>query len=134
MNCAGDPERQISIVVADDHTVMRDGLRMLLQLQQDFEVVAEAGDIQSLFQQMRAHQPMVLVLDLHMPGGSSVDAISALARISPVTAVVVLTMEDDRDVERAAYSAGASSYVRKEAAATDLVRAIRAAARKSLSG
>jgi len=69
----------------------------------------------------------VLVLDLNMPGGSGLDAISRLARFSPDTAVVVLTMEHDPGFMRDALAAGASSYVLKDAAATDLVRAIRAA-------
>ncbi len=118
----------ISIVVADDHTVMRNGLRMLLEAEGDFEVVAEAGTIQSVFVAIRSHRPTVLVLDLNMPGGSSVEAISRLAAISPRTAVVVLTMEHDPALMRSAIAAGASSYVLKDSAATDLVRAIRAAA------
>ena len=119
----------ISIIVADDHTVMRNGLRMLLAAEDDFEVVAEAGTIQSVFVAVRSHRPTVLVLDLNMPGGSSVDAISRLAAISPRTAVVVLTMEHDPAFMRDAIDAGASGYVLKEAAATDLVHAIRSAAR-----
>jgi two-component system response regulator NreC len=121
-------ETPITIVVADDHTVMRSGLRMLLEAENDFEVVAEAGTIQSVLRDVRSHRPTVLVLDLNMPGGSSVDAISRLAAFAPGTAVVVLTMEDDPVFMREAYRAGASGYVMKEAAATELVKAIRAAA------
>jgi two-component system response regulator NreC len=119
----------ITILIADDHAVMRSGLRMLLDAEEDFEVVAEAGDIQSLLQQARAHRHQVLVLDLNMPGGSSIQAISTLARISPRTAVVVLTMEPDPSSIRAAYDAGASAYILKEQAPTELVAAIRAAVR-----
>ena len=121
-------ETPITIVVADDHTVMRSGLRMLLEAEKDFDVVAEAGTIQSVLRDVRSHRPAVLVLDLKMPGGSSVDAISRLAAFAPGTAVVVLTMEDDPVFMREAYRAGASGYVLKEAAATELVKAIRAAA------
>jgi two-component system, NarL family, response regulator NreC len=121
-------ETPITIVVADDHTVMRSGLRMLLEAEKDFDVVAEAGTIQSVLRDVRSHRPTVLVLDLNMPGGSSVDAISRLAAFAPGTAVVVLTMEDDPVFMREAYRAGASGYVLKEAAATELVKAIRAAA------
>ncbi|HEY2160944.1 MAG TPA: response regulator transcription factor [Solirubrobacteraceae bacterium] len=130
----GDPNaerRPIKILIADDHTVMRSGLRMLLDAEDDFEVVAEAGDIQSLLQQARGHRHEVLVLDLNMPGGSSIQAISTLARISPATAVVVLTMEHDPAFMREAYEAGASGYVLKEQAPTELVGAIRAAVQRA---
>jgi two-component system response regulator NreC len=102
---------------------------MLLDAEEDFEVVAEAGDIQSLFQEARGHRHEVLVLDLNMPGGSSIHAISTLARISPGTAVVVLTMEPDPTFMREAFEAGASGYVLKHQASTELVEAIRAAVR-----
>jgi two-component system, NarL family, response regulator NreC len=123
-----EADHQIKIVIADDHTVMRRGLRMLLEAESGFHVLSEAGNIQAVFRDVRTHRPDVLVLDLNMPGGSSVDAIGRLTRFSPGTAVVVLTMEHDPVFMRAAYDAGASGYVLKEAAATDLVSAIRAAA------
>ena len=121
----GQPERTIRLVLADDHTVMRNGLRMLLDAEPDFEVVAEAGDVLGALQQVRGHRPDVLVLDLNMPGGSSIVAIGKLARISPGTAVVVLTMEEDRAFVRDALDAGARGYVQKHAAGRALVRAIR---------
>jgi two-component system, NarL family, response regulator NreC len=117
----------LRIVIADDHTVMRSGLRMLLEAEQGLHVVSEAGSIQAVFRDVRTHRPDVLVLDLNMPGGSSVEAISRLARISPGTAVVVLTMEDNPGFMRDAYDAGARGYVLKESAATELVRVIRSA-------
>jgi two-component system response regulator NreC len=120
----------ITIVLADDHTVMRRGLRMLLQAEDDFEVVAEAGDLQSVFQHVRGHRPDVLVLDLKMPGGSSVEAMARLRGFAAETAVVVLTMEHDPKYVREAYAAGACAYVLKDAAATELVRAIRRAAQR----
>lgn len=118
----------IRLVLADDHTVMRRGLRLLLESERDFRVLSEAGNIQAVFRDVRTHRPDVLVLDLNMPGGSSVDAISRLANFSPGTAVVVLTMEHDPVFMRAAYDAGARGYVLKEAAATELVTVIRSAA------
>ena len=116
---AGDA---LTIVVADDHTVMRSGLRMLLDAEQGLHVVSEAGSIQAVFRDVRTHRPDVLVLDLNMPGGSSLEAIARLSRISPGTAVVVLTMEHDPGFMREAYAAGARGYVLKDAAATELVR------------
>jgi two-component system response regulator NreC len=124
-------DQPITIVLADDHAVMRTGLRMLLDAEQDLHVVSEVGDIQSVFREVRSHRPTVLVLDLNMPGGSSIDSISRLALMSPGTAVVVLTMEHEPVFMRRAFDAGASGYVLKDAAATELVRAIRAAAKRS---
>jgi two-component system response regulator NreC len=123
----------IKIVIADDHTVMRHGLRMLLEAENGFHVVSEVGNIQAVYRDVRTHRPDVLVLDLNMPGGSGVEAIGRLTRFSPGTAVVVLTMEDDPLFMRAAYDAGASGYVLKVAASTDLVGAIRAAAARAAS-
>jgi two-component system response regulator NreC len=117
-------------VIADDHTVMRTGLRMLLEAEADLHVVSEAGSVQAVFSVVRSHRPTVLLLDLNMPGGSSVEAITRLRRMSPVTAIVVLTMEDEPAFMREAYAAGASGYVLKDSAATELVKAIRAAAAK----
>jgi two-component system, NarL family, response regulator NreC len=128
MEQAPGADSPVTIVIADDHTVMRRGLRMLLEAETDFHVLSEAGNIQAVFRDIRTHRPNVLVLDLNMPGGSSVEAIARLSRFSPDTAVVVLTMEHDPIFMREAYSAGARGYVLKEAAATELVSAIRSAA------
>ncbi len=114
----------VKIVLADDHTIMRNGLRMLLDAESGLEVVAEAATVQSVFREVRTHRPDVLVLDLNMPGGSSVDAIGTVGTISPDTAVVMLTMEHDPYFKRDALLAGASGYVVKDSASTDLVRAI----------
>ncbi len=100
---------------------------MLLDAEPSFDVVAEAGTIQSVFGEVRTHRPDVLVLDLNMPGGSSVEAIARIARFSPTTAVVVLTMEDDAGFKSAAFAAGARGYVLKDAAPRELVRAISSA-------
>jgi two-component system response regulator NreC len=124
---AGDGSR-VRIVIADDHPVVRRGLRQLLEYEQGFEVVAEAGDLDSARRYVRGHRPRVLVLDLNMPGGSSLDAIEEILAESPGLAIVVLTMQDEPAYARRALSAGALGYVLKEAADTELVQAIRAAA------
>src|SRR4051795_1171522 len=116
------------IVIADDHRVVRSGLRMLLDREEGFEVVAEAGDVGDARRCVRAHRPDVLVLDLNMPGDSSLPAIPILRKESPTTSVVVLTMQDDPAFAREALQAGASAYVLKEAADEELVAAGRAAA------
>ena len=116
------------IVIADDHRVVRSGLRMLLDREDGFEVVAEAGDVADARRYVRAHRPDVLILDLNMPGDPSLPAIPIFLEESPTTRVVVLTMQEDPAFAREALQAGASGYVLKEAADEELVHAVRAAA------
>jgi two-component system response regulator NreC len=118
----------ITIVLADDHQVVRDGLRMLLEAQPDFRVLAEAGDVVGAERRLSAHRPRVLVLDLHMPGEPSLKAIPRIRERWPATAIVVLTMQSEPAFAREALQAGARGYVLKESAGTDLVRAVRLAA------
>jgi two-component system response regulator NreC len=118
----------IRIVLADDHAVVRAGLRLLLDGEPDFEVVAEAGDIEAAGRYVRGHHPDVLVLDLNMPGGSSLEAIPAIRAESPATQIVVLTMQQEPAFAREALSGGALGYVLKEAADEELVEAVRLAA------
>jgi two-component system response regulator NreC len=118
----------IRIVLADDHAVVRSGLRMLLDNESDFEVVAEAANIEDACRYVRGHHPKVLVLDLNMPGGSSLEAIPAIREESPDTQIVVLTMQKEPAFAREALSAGALGYVLKEAADDELVEAVRRAA------
>ncbi len=128
----GDGEEPVAesirIVLADDHAVVRAGLRMLLDSESDFEVVAEASDVDSAKRYVRGHHPMVLVLDLNMPGGSSLEAIPVLRQESPDTQIVVLTMQQEPAFAREALGAGAIGYVLKEAADDELVEAVRRAA------
>jgi two-component system response regulator NreC len=118
----------IRIILADDHGVVRSGLRMLLDSERDFEVVAEAGNIEDARRYVRGHHPEVLVLDLNMPGGSSLEAIPVIREESPDTHIVVLTMQKEPAFARAALSSGALGYVLKEAADDELVEAVRRAA------
>jgi two-component system response regulator NreC len=117
----------ITIVLADDHAVVRSGLRLLLDNEDEFEVVAEAGDLDSAQRYVRGHQPSVLVLDLNMPGGSSLDAIPEIRKQTPETQIVVLTMQQEPGFARRALGAGAIGYVLKEAADDELVEAVRRA-------
>jgi len=119
----------ITIVLADDHAVVRSGLRLLLERTGDLEVVSEAGTADDAVRTVLGHKPAVLVLDLNMPGPlSSLDAIPRVAEASPGTRVVVLTMQEDPEFARRALRAGAAGYVLKEAADAELVEAIRRAA------
>ena len=113
------------IVIADDHRVVRSGLRMVLDREEDFEVVAEAGDVADARRYVRAHRPDVLILDLNMPGDAALPAIPTIREESPGTRVVVLTMQEDPAFAREALQAGASAYVLKEAADEELVQAVR---------
>lgn len=125
MASPGEAGGTVRIVLADDHAVLRAGLRRLLDDESDFEVVAEAASTDVALQVVRGHRPDVVVLDLNMPGGSSIEAITRIKAFAPHTSIVVLTMEDDPASIRAAYDAGASGYVLKEAAAEQLVATIR---------
>jgi two-component system response regulator NreC len=121
-------ERMIRIVLADDHAVVRRGLRLLLDGEADFEVVAEAGDVETARRYAHGHRPAVLVLDLNMPGGSSLEAIPTIRAQTPETQIVVLTMQDEPHYAREALAGGAIGYVLKEAADAELVEAVRRAA------
>lgn len=121
--------KPITIVLADDHAVVRSGLRMLLEAEPDFGVVGEAGDVETARRTVQATKPAVLVLDLNMPGEpSSLDAIKSIASVSPGTRVVVLTMHEEPEFAQAALRAGALGYVQKAAADSELVEAVRRAA------
>jgi len=119
---------RIKIVIADDHAVVRRGLRLVLDAEPDFEVVAEAGDAADARRYTRAHRPGVLVLDLNMPGEPTLPMIPRLRQEVPGTAIVVLTMQSDPAFAREALQSGAQGYVLKEAADDELVQAVRAAA------
>ena len=124
MSASGDTVR---IVLADDHAVVRAGIRMVLDEIPGWEVVAECGDADTAARQVRGHRPDVLVLDLAMPGRPSLDALPDIRRSSPDTHVVILTMDADPAMARRAMATGAAGYVLKEAAETELVEAIRRA-------
>jgi len=125
----GRSREAITIVLADDHAVVRSGLSMLLNAEPDLEVVAEAGDADEAGRYVRGHKPNVLVLDLNMPGKPSLEAMPEMLDASPDTRVVVLTMQNDPAFAREAMRAGAHAYVLKEAADDELVQAVRLASK-----
>jgi len=127
---AAMPDGEITIVLADDHAVVRSGLRLLLDHEADLRVVAEAGTSDDALRLAKAHRPAVLVLDLNMPGttDSSLDILPTLAADAQATRVVVLTMQEDPQFARRALASGAAAYVLKEAADAELVEAVRRAA------
>ena len=125
---AGERESAtISIVLVDDHEVIRGALRVLLDAETDFEVVAEGGDAETGLRYVGGHKPDVLILDLNLPGMSGLEAIPSILERSPKTKIVVLTMGDKLASVREALQAGVHGYILKEAAQDDLVQAVRLA-------
>ncbi|HET9675233.1 MAG TPA: response regulator transcription factor [Gaiellaceae bacterium] len=118
----------IRVVVVDDHAVVRSGLRRVLEAEADIEVVAEAGSVRDAVFEARAHRPDVIVMDVVMPGQSGIEGTPLVLHEAPEAKVLVLSMQDDPRYVREAFAAGASGYVLKEAADTDVVEAVRGVA------
>jgi len=116
----------IRLLIADDHAVLRSGLRMLLEVQRDMAVAGEAGDGAEVLEKARALQPDIVLMDLSMPGPHSGEVIRQVLRASPKTRVLVLTMHDDPAYLASAMAAGAAGYVVKKVADSELLTAIRA--------
>ncbi len=115
----------IKIVLVDDHAVVRAGLHLLLDAQEDMEVIGEAGNSKDAIFRARALKPDVILLDVVMPGESGIEVLPTLLKESPATKVLVLSMQDDPSYVREAFAAGASGYVLKEAADEEVVSAVR---------
>ncbi|HET7417086.1 MAG TPA: response regulator transcription factor [Solirubrobacterales bacterium] len=121
-------EGKTTVVLVDDHAVVRGALKALLDGQEDLEVVGEAGDIASGRAVVAELRPRVLVLDVNLPDGLAVEAVPELREESPDTAIVLLTMERDLTLARRALDAGAGGYLFKDSAHLELIEAVRAAA------
>lgn len=115
----------IRVVVVDDHAVVRSGLRLLLDRRPDIQTVGEAANGRDAVFEVRAKKPDVVLLDVTMPGESGIEAIPKLLEESPQTKVLILSMQDDPSYVRDAFAAGASGYVLKEAADSEVVAAVR---------
>jgi DNA-binding NarL/FixJ family response regulator len=115
----------IRVLIADDHTILREGLKQLLMAAGDLEVVGEASDGHEVLQQVRTLEFAVLLLDMSMPGRSGVDLIKQVKAEKPRLRVLVLSMHQEHQYAVRAIKAGASGYLTKESAATQLVTAIR---------
>ena len=114
-------------MLADDHVVVRSGLRLLVESEPGFAVVGECGDVAGVFQAVAELRPDVIVLDLHMPGDPSLAAIPRLRELHPDTQIVVLTAQRDPSFAAEALRLGAAGYLPKEAAEGQLLEALRAA-------
>jgi DNA-binding NarL/FixJ family response regulator len=123
---------KIRVLIADDHAILRAGLKLLINAQADMEVVSEAPDGEQAVQAARETSPHVALMDLTMPGSSGMAALEEIARCCPDTRVLVLSMHDDSAYLRSVLAAGASGYVLKRAVDTELLAAIRAVHRGGL--
>jgi two-component system response regulator NreC len=119
----------ISVILADDHALMRRSLRLLLEGEADLDVIEEADELGVVVSHVHGHRPNVLVLDLSMPGGSSLETIRKLRGAVPETQIVVLTMDENPMFAHQALTAGALGFVLKDSADDELPTAVRAAAR-----
>ena len=115
----------VRILIVDDHAVVRTGLRLLLDGEGGFETVAEAGNARDAVFEARKHKPDVILMDVVLPDRNGIEATPDVLKEAPDAKVLVLSMEDDPSYVREAFSAGASGYVLKEAADTELVTALR---------
>jgi two-component system, NarL family, response regulator NreC len=115
----------VRVLIVDDHAVVRAGLRLLIDAEADLEAVGEAGSARDAVFQARALKPDVILMDVVMPDQSGIDVLPALLHEHPETKVLVLSMQDDPQYVRQAFAAGASGYVLKEAADTEVVAALR---------
>jgi DNA-binding NarL/FixJ family response regulator len=118
----------IRVFIADDHGILRGGLRALITLQPDMEVVGEAASGPEAEIGVKATEPDVVLMDITMPNGGGLAAIAAVKQVRPKTRIVVLTVHDELGYVRAAGQAGAVGYVVKSAVDTELLAAIRAVA------
>jgi DNA-binding NarL/FixJ family response regulator len=121
--------RRRRVVIVDDHTLFRDGLRTILSMEDDFEVIADVESAEDIVELMWETKPDVLLLDIRMPQGSGLDAVPAVVRISPNTTVIVLTACDEMEEHVRAFKLGARGVVLKDSARQTLVQAIRSVCR-----
>ena len=123
------PATDISVLIAEDHAVVREGIRMILDAQADVEVVGEARDGEEAVRLAKQLHPDVVVMDISMPRMNGVEATQEIKRSLPDTQVLILTMHEEESYVFQLLRLGAAGYVLKRAAVTDLVEAVRAAAR-----
>ena len=115
----------IRILIVDDHAVVRSGLHLLLEAEDDIQVVGEAGDVRTAIFEARQHKPDVVLMDVVMPDQSGIEGLPDVLKEAPDSKVLILSMQNDPRYVREAFAAGASGYVLKEAADAEVVAAVR---------
>ncbi len=123
------PSRKQRLVLVDDHTLFRDGLRTILQMEDDLDVVADVESAEDIVELVWQLKPDLLLLDIRMPTGNGLEAVPAVVRISPDTRVLVLTACDEQEEHVRALMLGAKGVVLKDSARTTLIEAIRTVCR-----
>jgi len=123
---------KIRVIIADDHALLRDGIKALLKLADDIEVVSEASDGREAIEQCRRLKPDVILMDIAMPGLGGLEAALEIRREAPRTKVLVLTQYDDREYIRRFLQAGVAGYLLKRMLGSDLASAIRSAVKGGL--
>ncbi len=123
---------RIRVLVADDHAIVREGIRALLKLSEDIEVVGEAADGRQAIEQAARLNPDIVLMDIAMPGLGGLEATLEIRKVQPEVRILVLSQYEDREYIRRFLKAGVSGYVLKKAAGAELTAAIRAAARGGL--
>jgi DNA-binding NarL/FixJ family response regulator len=118
----------IRVLVVDDHAIVRSGLRRVLDAEPDIETVSEAENAERAVFEAMEHKPDIVLMDVVMPGKSGIEGLPALLQAVPSAQVLILSMQDDPRYVREAFEAGASGYVLKEAADTEVITAVRAVA------
>jgi len=118
-------KKAIRVLIVDDHAVVRSGLHLLLDAEDDIEVVAEAGDVREAVFEAREKKPDIVLMDVVMPGPSGIEGVPLVLKEAPKAKVLVLSMQDDPRYVREAFAAGASGYVLKEAVDAEVVAAVR---------
>jgi two-component system response regulator NreC len=116
--------KAIRVLIVDDHAVVRSGLHLLLDAENDIEVIGEAGNVQEAIFEAREKKPDVVLMDVIMPGESGIEGVPKVLNEAPAARVLVLSMQDDPRYVHEAFAAGASGYVLKEAADAEVVAAV----------
>jgi two-component system response regulator NreC len=116
--------QKIRVLIVDDHAVIRSGLHLLLEAEQDIEVVGEAGTVKNAVFEARAKKPDVVLMDVVMPGPSGIEGVPLVLKEAPEAKVLVLSMQDDPRYVHEAFAAGAAGYILKEAVDTEVVDAV----------
>jgi DNA-binding NarL/FixJ family response regulator len=121
--------RKQRVVIVDDHTLFREGLKTILATEEDIEVVADLDSAEDIVELVWQTRPDLLLLDIRMPQGSGLDAIPAVLKISPATQVLVLTASDEKEEHVRAFRLGAKGVILKDSARQTLMQAIRTVCR-----
>ena len=125
MQVGAEAKPRISIVLVEDHAILREGLKALIEIESDFQVVGEFCSVEASLEGIRELQPDIVITDITLPGRSGIELLGEIRRLSPRTRKMVLTAHDNEECIRAAMSADADGYVLKNANSAELNRAIR---------